>query len=96
MHGTFVHPFLPSCQSTAFCSDHGLPFAPLAHMTTAAAIAEAQEASDEVRFWKQTCFVKKINRTYFIIFSYSCPSLCWLGLESLSSLERDASRSTTF
>ena len=28
-------------------SDHGLPFAPLAHMTTAAAVAEAQEASDE-------------------------------------------------
>lgn len=59
MHGMIVYPFCHHAKSTtAFCSDHGLPFAPLAHMTTAAAVAEAQEASDEVRFWKQTCFVK--------------------------------------
>ena len=55
LHNTRCH----HAKSTAFCSDHGLPFAPLAHMTTAAAVAEAQEASDEVRFWKQTCFVKR-------------------------------------
>ena len=45
-------------------------------MTTAAAIAEAQEASDEVRFWKQTCFVKKIISEHILSYFPILVLLC--------------------
>ena len=41
-------------------ADHGLPFAPMAHMTTAAAVADPEDASDEVMILDATVSIRKV------------------------------------
>lgn len=38
---------MPCQHPGCFRSDHGLPFTPLAHMTTAAAVGDPEDAPDE-------------------------------------------------